>query len=391
MSHALHVYLVVCIKAPDIRVRWESLIAEAKEKIAGISTLDVTSSVKVSEYYEPSLESAELRCREVLAVPNQAVILISDILLYADDEWKPEWRQTSAGKELRLEFAEKLYVSVALDDVDDRVTDIDLVLRKSCDVNQLVEGLQLLVERLRYYAPPPKGRPASEQLKIEYRSINSLTELRDTFRLRHAVYRVMGYLDRAALASSTAMEVNYCDLYSNHYGAFAPAPGGGRELVGIARLILVAGSKPHYGEWTKEIFSRSNTLKKFISRERDTYAQFKLPIFQTLPLNTEMTVAFTNAPWGELSRVIVAPNWRGSGIAKGLIKLVMDDADRMKTPAILLECLDLHRKMYEAFQFTSLYQRGEVLGIGKTMVGMRRDLLGKPGSSPQLVAMSGKP
>jgi predicted GNAT family N-acyltransferase len=373
MSQLLHVHIIACIKAAQIRAHWEMLLSEAEAAIARNSATRGRTQVQVSIAHEKSLESAERRCKEMLCGPDHAVILISDALLHVDEEWKPQWRQTSAGKELRLEFVEQLYVSIAIDDACDRVPDIDLVLPKSCDTTQFVAGLQLLLERLLYYAPPPKGRPTAQELKIEYGRIRSLTELRDAFRLRHAVYRVMGYLHAGALASSTAMEINYCDLYSNHYGAFAATSGGGRELVGGARLILVAGSAPHYRAWAEKIYSKSNTLKKFIARERGMFAQFKLPIFQTLALSKEMKEAFRHSPWGELSRVIVAPNWRGSGISKELIQFVLDDADRMRIPVILLECLDLHQKMYEAFDFSSLRQRGEVLGISKTMVAMRRD------------------
>ena len=82
--------------------------------------------------------------------------------------------------------------------------------------------------------------------------------------------------------------------------------------------------------------------------------------------------AVSPCPWAELSRVIVAPEWRGCGLSRDLIKLVIDTADRMNVERVLLECLEIHKAMYEGVGFTILGQRGEVMGIGKTMIGMQR-------------------
>jgi predicted GNAT family N-acyltransferase len=371
-TQAFQVHIIACIKDSVLREHWQSILAEVAERIAAEgSTFPSCAGV----FHENSLESADTRCEAVLGQRGTAVILLSDALLNPDDEWRPQWRTSSAGKELRLTYSHKLYVSVAIDDRDERVADIDLVVPRACESKRLLEGLRLLGERLRYYAPPSANRPPWKELGIEPRPIRSQTEMYEAFRLRHEVYRTMGYLESASADSEVGMEIDYCDLYSNHYGAFVPKPGGGEELVGLARLILVSGSGTQFRDWTHCIVSRSDALRKSVCRDRQRYAQFKLPIFSTLPLNSEIGQAFTGSdPWGELSRVIVAPAWRGSKIAKGLVERVLEDADALKTSVVLLECLDIHQQLYEGLKFASLYQRGEVPGIGKTMIGMRRNL-----------------
>ncbi|MCE9546596.1 MAG: GNAT family N-acetyltransferase [Planctomycetia bacterium] len=290
-------------------------------------------------------------------------------MLDPDDSWRVEWRATSAMKCLRDEYADHHYLSLAVGNDDRRVPDVDIMLNKRCNLRKLLAALNLLIDRARYYSRPAKC-PEPSGLKI--RAINSQAELRDAFKLRYAVYRVMGYLSEDAMDIEQLMELDGCDCWSNHFGAFVAQPDGSQTLVGTARLIMTRNYDDRYKHWTNSS-ATTYSLKKLLERRKSELVNFRLPIFLTLPLNDEMTKAFKSIwPWAELSRVIVAPEYRGAEIGRSIIEFAVSEADRLNTESVLLECLELHRPMYEKMEFQPLGRGGVVMGVGKTMVGMQR-------------------
>lgn len=360
--------LVVCLKDFHVRAHWLSLLGNLESPRFAVGGINGT---QLSVEFVGNLTDAENKITDLFAVrPNLGVILVSDGLIHPGDDWRPEWRATCAAKGLREQFATKLYVSLAVDRLTKSIPDIDLILPTDCDVEKLMSGIQLLLERLQYYALPKKrSRPA----RIEVRGLKNQNELREAFRLRYRTYQVMGYLGEDAFDNKTQMEVDWCDLSSNQYGAFVDDEGGERKLIATARLIMTRLCDPRYPFWTAAVVRSNPSLRKSQARQQELLAGFKLPIFLTLPLNEQMRqAAMATHPWAELSRVIVAPAWRGLGISTDLVKLAIHDADERKVEAVLLECLDLHMNMYKNLGFSVLDLRGEVLQVGKTMLGMQR-------------------
>jgi predicted GNAT family N-acyltransferase len=183
----------------------------------------------------------------------------------------------------------------------------------------------------------------------------------------------MGYLDQDALDGGSQLELDYFDLHSNHYGAFVSKANGGQELVGVTRLILSRGQELGFSPWIENTVNVSRSLTDILRRSQAKYAAFPLPIFNTLRLDDLLCKAVRSPQaWGELSRVIVAPQWRGRGVSRRLVKYAIDQADELPCDALLLECLDFHKSLYADFGFNFVGQRGEVMGVGKTMTGMVR-------------------
>jgi len=361
----LAVHLIICLRETDIRAGWAALLAghDFEHERASCTNLR-----QLWVEYLPTLEQAPERIDQILRNGNgSAVVLLADGLL----ERRGHGRIcTPIARTLRERFARELYASVAISPLPGRVADIDLVLTPQPPPAVVTDGLSLLVERLRYFARPP-SRPALPGLEV--RRLSTRHELYQSFKLRYRVYSVMGYLEQEFLDTESRVELGWCDAISVHFGAFIPTQGNGRELVGTSRLILTRHENNSVSEWTYAIASARPMLSDYFKKQRRGLAQFRLPIFRNFALNDEMCeAALADVPWGELSRVVVPPKYRGRGVSRHLIKAALNEAESMHLNRVFLECLEIHRAMYEAHGFSSIGQRAEVMGIGKTMIGMVR-------------------
>jgi predicted GNAT family N-acyltransferase len=325
--------------------------------MSGLSQLDV--------HYVQDLEQAETKLRELFRRDSETgCILLSDGLVEADAGWN------SALKFFRDVFASENYVSLAVSRRPTRIPDNDLMLPLDCSIDDWINGLQLLVDRLDYYRiPRHRTRPPG----LEVRPIRGQGELLEACKLRYRVYRIMGYLEQEFLETDSQIELTWFDTISIHFGAFLTDPPLAPKLIATTRLILTRDEDPRVMEWTRAIAKSRRRLARYLSSQQTQFAQFRLPIFHTLQLNDEMRqAAVSSNAWAELSRVVVAPEWRGCRLSGDLIQLAIETADHMNVDRILLECLEIHRDMYERVGFTFLEKRGEVLGVGKTMIGMER-------------------
>jgi predicted GNAT family N-acyltransferase len=283
----------------------------------------------------------------------------------------PTWQYPL--RDLRDHFASQTYVSVALRCIPRRMPDVDLVIEPYPRPQDWLTGFHLLVKRLNYFIPPRKDAlpplPASSRI----RPLDNYDEFCEALKLRRQVYEIMGYLEERFVATTSKLELCWHDSLSLHYGCFVPFRG--REiLAGTCRLILTKPQPGDVGDWCQRLRRTSGKLDRLVKDEQELMATFRLPIFHTMNLNHEMRAeGESEYPWAELSRVIVGPQWRGYGISSRLIEHALEHADRaVKVECSLLECLEIHQKMYEKYGFSVLGLRGEVAGVGKTMIGMRR-------------------
>ncbi len=308
------------------------------------------------------------------SVDGAGAILVSDQLVHeALKTVSTAWELTSVADEIRSKYAKNLFAMVAVMHSPSRIPNIDLALPDNCSPEEWSDALTVLCERLNYFARPLKrDRPSG----IEVRPIRNQIELYESYRLRYIVYRIMGYLNEMIQNTGTHLEVHWCDTISLHFGAFVKA-GGRDELIGTSRLILTEPIISNYRGWTRSIVDKNPALEHLFELQRQLYAQWKLPIFHTLKqLNEDIRdVALGRKIFGELSRVIVAPKWRGIGLSHDLVQAAIEAAREKGVDTLLLECLEIHEDFYrQQFAFESMGYSSEVLSIGKTMVGMVRKL-----------------
>jgi len=296
-------------------------------------------------------------------------IVISDMLTETTGTFPhahPEL--TSWAKELMDSFRGQPVVTVAVTGDCARIADIDRVLPADCTEVQLLKTLQILFQKLLYLRVPER-RPLRKPVVV--RELQSEAELLACFRLRHRVYRVMGYIEEDVEQVSSRMEIDWCDTRAIHVGAFE-INGASERLVGTARVTCTDLLESEYGDRVRDLASQDRVLRR---RMETGVMTMQLPVFQSMrsqrmnDLYADAIVCEKNC--GELSRVIVSPDHRGSGLANLLVKFAIYQANRGNVDPLLLECLEIHERIYNAFGFRRIEGvSGRVIGVDKSMIAM---------------------
>jgi predicted GNAT family N-acyltransferase len=336
-----------------------------------IETTICRSQAEALDCVSTNLRSAEPR----------AVILLSDVLVECDNGPQPNWKTTYWGKDVRQHADANgnqggVYAAVAICSFTGMVCDIDRVIAPDCDAEALLSALSKVTKKLVYLA-----RPTSTDLTypVVVRPIRTQAELAEYFRLRHLVYTPMTYLSPRVEQAESRMELDWCDTTSLHIGAFEHA-GGKQKLIGTARVVSTGEVNPQYATWTRQLAHPDHGLRLHLKLTR---LPLKLPIFHSMKLPS-LTDAFNGMvaelhAYGELSRVIVAAEYRGAGLAHVLIRYALAHARRSGIETLFLECLPIHEPLYRRFGFQQIAgAEGDVIGVKKTMIGMELDFARSP-------------
>jgi predicted GNAT family N-acyltransferase len=221
-------------------------------------------------------------------------------------------------------------------------------------------------------APPPATAPP--QTTCEIRALESAAELIESYRLRHDVYRSLGYINHF---NRSKLEIDPYDSLSVPFGAFASESG---TMIGTLRLVttepqpayesLIQGILDELGDEDLTRQARAPwpyPLPSIISREVDR---------QIAVFNTERFVV------QELSRTIVRPGHRGMGVSRGLVELGMAYASRFEPSVVVGGCVPEHLPMYAKYgchqlPHTDLGLFESVGQIAYTVIG-RTDVLPQP-------------
>ncbi len=304
------------------------------------------------------------------ASPSNAALLLSDQLVETFGQFPEERYVLKSWLKANVldEFEGRLLGTVAIMPRNVRVPDIDRVLWKTFDATALLEVLSLLASKLTYLAPPERSAASVGLGPVVVRPITRKEELVDYFKLRHRIYRVMGYLEPRVDLASSKMEIDEGDTHALHFGAFV-REGVRDRLVGTARVVCLELEEDENARWTRSLAKADTAL----GWSTGLHLQLRLPIFQSMiGLDDRLIQVLTEEQnCGELSRVIVAEDYRGLGLSELLVWFALLQADRKKVNRLLLECLPVHERLYRKFGFQVLPGvQGQVTGVGKTMIAM---------------------
>jgi len=301
-------------------------------------------------------------------------LLISDLLAelvgtFPDQEARP----TSWAMEVLDEFENLLLGTVAVMDQARRVPDIDRVLWQNFDAQALLNMVSLVADKLTYIARPDPCAAGVRIGPVVVRPIKDKMELQTYFLLRHRVYRIMGYLEQRVESAPSGMEIDSCDTRALHVGAFLKE-GISQKLIGTARVVGFDALDDRYDQWTRSLIKTDPVLNTRL----DLYDPMGLPIFQSMKLNEKMTEVLTQGQnCGELSRVIVAEDYRGMGLSELLVWFTVLQAINKGMNLLMLECLPVHERIYAKFGFQRMKGvKGRVIGVDKTMIAMELSQLG---------------
>jgi GNAT superfamily N-acetyltransferase len=264
--------------------------------------------------------------------------------------------------------------TIAILDPPKRLPNIDRVVSPTADSAELCDRLRLIAERLTYTSSPPQQ--CSTRPSIDVRLIRKQHELMDYFKLRHRIYKIMGYLSEEIEHVPSQMEIDWCDTVALHIGAFVQGQEGNGSLAGTARVVVcsseVTRKQPllsRYQAWVTTLAECDPVLKRLVSRG---VLPLELPIFQSQKLFGIMRESHRRKDvCAELSRVIVREDYRGMGLSNQLVDYALAEAAKVGVTRVFLECLALHEGLYGKLGFVRIPGAdGTVLSVNQTMIGM---------------------
>jgi predicted GNAT family N-acyltransferase len=364
---ALRTTLVVVIEDPQLRLCLVEQIAELRASRA-ISDCDL----EVSENDVANGAFEILRARFACEPPRN-VVLVSDLLIEtAGYDVQESWEPSYTAKDLLDEFSGRPLTTIAILDGPQRVAEIDQVIPKSCATETVRKALCRAEERLMYISRPLRKRLAAP---VVVRPIRREVELLDYFGLRHRAYTVMGYLDRQVEDDQSETEIDWCDTTSLHFGAFEKR-GPNERLIGCARVVI---TPPSAFAPNKDLIVNLASNDPVLRTRLERALPLGLPVFHSMGqrlFDVLASTALAEKTCGELSRVIVNPEYRGSGLSAVLVRCAVFHALKSGVDRLFLECLEIHEQLYTKLHFRRVPgAQGRVLSVGRTMIAMELDLL----------------
>jgi len=182
------------------------------------------------------------------------------------------------------------------------------------------------------------------------------SELVLSYRLRHDAYAELGYLP----PSPSGLEIDQYDVCAVPFGAFVDG-----QIVGALRMIRPARD-PRYGDQVDELLT---TLGDPEIARRVLKPRQRLPALAN-------DLRLLKDPVAELSRFVVRPAHRRSGLARCLAALALATAaqETHPDPAVLIaSCLAKHVKPYAEYGFIPIVDAGlrfnnDVGQVGATVI-----------------------
>jgi len=368
--------LLIAVAVRDSNVRTQLL--EQLETLSARGALAARlqcSSLRVEPFVgaelHDDLQAAETAIGEFFtAFPPAWAILISDSLV---DHGKP----AGVVFELADTFLGKPFGTVGITGRGVRVAEIDRMLKPAASPEQIGDALELVAARLRYISPPTRS---DRRIEFEIRRIRDEFELKKCFCLRHRIYTIMGYLEDRKEAVPSRMEIDACDETAMHFAAFH-RDRGFDTMAGTFRIVMADQPTTLFSSWTRKLLDTDRQLRTLVSSE--SYP-LRLPVFQSQQLDDQLQESIENQLiCAELSRVIVADEYRGLGLSTKLVERAQQEARNQQVHRFYLECLRQHEPLYAKLGFETIPGKtGRVLGVNRTMIAMEQHFTSQTGVLP---------
>lgn len=203
--------------------------------------------------------------------------------------------------------------------------------------------------------------------EITVQPVASWSQFTSCLNLRLTVYRDLGYLN-----ADSNCDLDPFDWSSLHY----IATDGNSEIAGTVRMIL---------SQSDQAFVKAALLKseQWCSRLLETHAcaiekSNSLPVIATLDDNRISVIVGPSRKLAELSRIIVAVKYRGSGVCRRLCEALIADAKRLRVETLFLQCLPCHVALFQKFGFEPVLRASEYrfLHVPDAVIVMRMSIDG---------------
>jgi predicted GNAT family N-acyltransferase len=229
--------------------------------------------------------------------------------------------------------------------------------------------------------------------------------VKECLHLRFRIYEALGYLDEELSQDAEKLDVDCFDTHALHLCAVDLRSG---DVVGTLRIVLptdpcqfadsaaTVQGKLDFGRvrrltqvvaaqaaWIREKAEPDDLLR----RRLHAYNHLAyLPILFNSDFGRRWPNFLEDYPreeTAEISRVVVAPRYRGMGISRLLMRAAIAAASELNLRHLLLECIPQHIAMYGDYGFTDLYSghHCRVRDLDQYAIGMKLNLKLTPGES----------
>jgi predicted GNAT family N-acyltransferase len=175
---------------------------------------------------------------------------------------------------------------------------------------------------------------------IAIERVKSWSQFTSCLDLRLKVYRELGYLDE-----ETTCDLDSFDWSSVHF----IATDENDQIAGTVRLILCGGDDFPATQELLQSNQWSSDLQKL--NQSSTKKSDSLPVLETLNDNRISDQGLKSRKRAELSRIIVASNYRSSGVCRRLCEAVVSESKRFRVDTLYLQCLPSHVGLFRKFGF----------------------------------------
>jgi len=235
---------------------------------------------------------------------------------------------------------------------------IDWIVRNSGpNPAALREAVEQVAIRLWYKVRPPSqpaGGASADSVVIDY--VRSASELYQTFQLRYLVYDLLGYLEEPIRTSGSRIDVDAFDRVAIHLVARDVRQ---MKVVGCARLILPSRDvnrtleesiccPDSFARWCEELAAKERSRvvrKRLLNGTHLELPGASMAAFQRLTRDMHTKHCC------ELSRLIVAPEYRGLDLSARLMETAIQLVSCLTRRIMLVECVPSHYQFYQSFGF----------------------------------------
>jgi hypothetical protein len=219
-------------------------------------------------------------------------------------------------------------------------------------------------------APPATAHaPATCEIKV----LDTIAELRQSYRLRYEVYGALGYIR----CNRAQLEIDEYDCSSIPFGAFDPISGA---MIGTLRLVTDR-PQPLHERLIRQLVDGAHDPE--LSLQTLGTRPHPLPSIVSHEIQRQIEACNTDR-FGvlELSRTIVRLGDRGAGVSRALMELGLAYATRSGPVVLVGSCLPEHVAMYARYGYRKLPQvelvQFERVGQIANAVICRTDVLPQP-------------
>ncbi len=209
---------------------------------------------------------------------------------------------------------------------------------------------------------------------IKIRKLQSEDDFSQYFKLRYKVWTEMGYLTAQKQCTKSQFELDYTDRTALPIGIF----NQNQELIASARLVFPAGRESYHVSLIKKIIAAIGDEKLI--------GNFNYPKILKHPFDLLECFCGFNDYFArlvrksirnaEVSRVIVAPEYRHSGLGEVLVDSLISMARQEKLQLIFLACKKDHQGFYEqcGFKIVEGVESDRFADIGQHSIAMSYEL-----------------